>query len=99
MTAGELNLMDYIPVGEANAVSMAELAALLGVDTRIIRKTVNELRTNGEIICSGNSGYWLPEEPTDSIRYYKRARSMALSILKTLRAVRGKLREAGIEAD
>ncbi|MDE5576484.1 MAG: hypothetical protein K2J11_03750, partial [Oscillospiraceae bacterium] len=50
------NIMDFIPIGKINAISMAELALRLGKDQRTARKLVFEARNNGAVICSTCSG-------------------------------------------
>lgn len=85
----DIDILSVIPTGRENAISMREIAAVLGLDsTRLVRKLINEARTDGALICSGDNGYWFPanlEEVRDS---YLRSRSMALSILASLKVQR-----------
>lgn len=49
-------------IGEYNAIKQEELAPLINLDRRTIRKCIAELDTypgNLKIICTGNSGVWI----------------------------------------
>lgn len=46
--------------GCSKAVSSGELEAALCVSSREIRAAVNTLRTHGQPICSGETGYFYP---------------------------------------
>lgn len=58
------NVIDYIPVGKQNAMSMPELAKRIGISQREARKAVFKARCNGELICSvcgeNEGGYYIP---------------------------------------
>lgn len=56
-----MKISDFIPTGEANAISNRELAYRAGINERGARKLVHEARIDGEPICSSDSGYWLAE--------------------------------------
>ena len=56
-----MKISDYIPTGEANAISNRELAYRAGINERGVRKLVHEARIEGEPICSSDSGYWIAE--------------------------------------
>lgn len=92
-------LMESLPTGEENAVSMKELAFRFGVNERAIRKAIHEARESGVIICSGNSGYWKPDAEYQLVSYYRLARSRAMSTLKSLKTTREKLLEMGVDVD
>ena len=85
----DIDILSVIPTGRENAISMREIADLLDLDsTRPVRKLINEARTDGTLICSGDNGYWLPESLEEVRDSYNRSRSMALSILASLKVQR-----------
>lgn len=58
-------ILELIPSGAANAVSMKRLAAAVGTDPRTVRKIIADLREGGAVILSNESGYFRPELPED----------------------------------
>lgn len=73
--------------GKENARSAAELAAVLGVDERQVRKVMNAARNDGAQICSGVPGYWLPGDPAELRETYTRIKRHAASSLKAVEAM------------
>lgn len=64
-----LSLTDCLSVGETNAVTAKDLARLLNWRERDVTLTVNALRKQGELICSGSSGFWLPGDDNDIVMF------------------------------
>lgn len=68
MSKPKINVLEFIPIGRKNAISMPELTLRLGLknDTRTARKLVFEARRNGAVICSTTcsgdkaAGYYQP---------------------------------------
>lgn len=60
-----VNLIDLLSVGESNAITGKTLAKLLGWSERDVTICVNALRKQGELICSGTNGFWLPADDED----------------------------------
>lgn len=85
-------LMSKIPTGRDNAIHARDLANLMGVDKRVLREMINNARDNGELICTGNEGVWLPENESEVRESYNRQRHMALAILKSTTGARRFLR-------
>lgn len=54
-------LTDRIPAGKADAVSMAHLARVMGMEPRELRLAVEQARRAGILICSCEKGYFMPE--------------------------------------
>ena len=50
------NVLDFIPVGQKNALPMSELAKRIGTTQREARKAVFNARRKGAVICSTCSG-------------------------------------------
>lgn len=55
-----MGVSDFLRYGESNAVSMSELARLLGISPRACRKAVEAARLSGTLILSSEKGYYLP---------------------------------------
>lgn len=56
-----MNIADYIPTGKINAIKSKELEHMTGIDSSNIRKSINDLRSNGVPICSSQRGYYIAE--------------------------------------
>lgn len=55
--------IDLIPKGKKNAISLKELSAITGINTREIKRIIQRLRDDGEVILSAASGgYFYPTE-------------------------------------
>ena len=80
-------LIELIPKGEENAVSMSALARLLGVEERDIRRLVLQARCDGELICSSNHGYYYPANDAELIDYYTSLSARFRSTQKVLAVV------------
>ena len=53
-------ILDYIPEGRENAVSMRYLAVILNTDARTIRSMVHNARISGHVVIGDDSGYYKP---------------------------------------
>lgn len=60
-----MKLTDLLLHGKSNAIPRLTLAALTGMDERIVRKQINLLRLAGYPIISGQDGYWLSDDPCE----------------------------------
>lgn len=87
----DLRIIDYIPIGEAHSVSMFDLSLILEVDERTVRSMVMADRINGAVICSGDSGYFLPVYAEDVIQWISRQEAALKSKSKTLKSARAAL--------
>lgn len=67
-------LTDHIPRGRAEAISMQHLARIMGTDERELRRSVEQARRAGILICSSNRGYFLPENGQEIREHVHRAR-------------------------
>nr|DAW83186.1 MAG TPA: Transcriptional regulator [Caudoviricetes sp.] len=81
--------LDHIPNGRQNAVNCKDLAYLVGVSPRVMRKLIQYLRDDGYPICSTTSdGYWsavLPEELNSTIKLLEHQRETIEATLESLR--------------
>lgn len=86
----------FLLEGEANAMPMRELARLVGVSERQVRKIIERERRNGSRILSSDNGYFLPSpdcERYEICRYIHRADARMVTNRKTLRAMKERLKE------
>lgn len=91
-----LNVQGFLLEGEANAMPMRELARLVGVSERQVRKIIERERRNGSMILSSDNGYFLPSpdcERYEICRYIHRADARMVTNRKTLRAMKDRLKE------
>lgn len=94
-----MKITDLLGVGEANAVSRAELASRAGMSDRQMRAAIQQAREDGELILNAQNGagYFLASaDDLNAIeRQYRQDTARALSILKRRKAMRRLLKEAG----
>lgn len=65
-------ILIHIGEGEENAVSMKELARLLGASDRDIRRMIENARKDGHIIASSEEGYFFPIRERELVNYCAR---------------------------
>lgn len=94
-----------IPIGIENAISRADLAKMWGVDQRVARAIVHELRTvdNGDpyvIVSSSNgrSGYYRTDDPYLIHRFIRETRSRAANTYASLKKARRVLEDFSARA-
>lgn len=57
-----MEIIDYIPKGKRNAISVNRLSELVGKDKREISRLIMTARKNGEVILTeATGGYWKPD--------------------------------------
>jgi biotin operon repressor len=62
------NLLSFLKenhVGKENAVKSKVLEELFGLSGQEVRSIVNQLRSEGVPICSGQKGYWFAKNRTE----------------------------------
>lgn len=94
------NVLDFIPMGRENAISMSNLSDRMGTDQRTARKAVFNARCRGEIICSvcngdKTSGYYRPDNASEILPYIRMQQSRILSAQKALKSVEKFITEKG----
>lgn len=92
-----MELIDFIPYGRSNAVSMKTLAERLGVDPRTLRLLIQREREQGAPICSDweYGGYFIPANEYEARVYYRQQRSRIRSARAALNGVIKYLRGGG----
>ena len=59
----EINIVDYIPVGRENGLRANELASMLSITTRDVRRMISQARGKHVIInMQDGNGYFIPAE-------------------------------------
>lgn len=71
-------IVDLIPFGEENAISMCDLARALDVTPRTVRRRVHEAR-KGAIICENEYGYFTPASIDELRDYIHRGQARVMS--------------------
>ena len=72
-----MKISDFLLTGKKNGISMTDLAHIANVPERIVRKEILQARIAGELILSGDEGYYLAEND-DEIREYVISRKAAI---------------------
>lgn len=65
-------LTDLIPIGMKNAVSMKDLSRIMGLHEQELRAYILNARKAGILICSGDQGYYFPEDLKELRNYVRR---------------------------
>lgn len=73
-------ILNVIGVGEENAVHLSELVQLSGLSVRDTRRTIEQLRKDGAVICSNEHGYFKPADVSELSSYVRQEYSRAGSI-------------------
>ena len=90
-----MDIMTFIPKGKENAIPRQELAYILRLPDRTVRKMIQDARDRGELILNDQdgAGYYTSDDEGELKRQYRSNRSRALSILRQQRHIRRRLRE------
>ncbi len=86
------DISDLIRVGEKNAIHLSELVSLTKINSRELRKHIEQLRRSGTAIISNNNGYFKPSNAAELNKYIAQETRRAKSIFYTLRAAKAALR-------
>ena len=100
-------LVDFLPVGRANAITGRELASLLELTVRDVSRMVEAARADGCPICAScdtaRPGYFLTEDPDELERYIasldrrlRAIRRTRLALEETLLRQTGQIRIGGM---
>lgn len=99
LTDKQKELLTDIPEGYENGISNDDLQAKWNTSKRGVSAEVERLRKKGVIICSGNSGYFMPENDEELERFYLTMRKKAVSLLSALSQTRKELKKRGYTYD
>ena len=82
-----------LEAGESNAVSVAELCRITGLQDRELRAAIAAERSHGSVICSNAKGYFLPGNRSELQDYIHRERARSKSITRSLKAAEKLLKD------
>lgn len=87
-----MNILDFIPFGKGNAISREMLVELTGMTDRGIRKAIQVLREDGEIILSSShgKGYWRSSDTSEIAQYIRENDSRCRKMNRTNRKIKEK---------
>ena len=88
-------ITSYIPTNRSSAVTREALCARTGLPDRIVRKQIELARLDGVPVISCGRGYYITEDLDELDSYERMERARAISVLKRLKPVRDRLKEAG----
>lgn len=98
-----MNIVDFLPVGEANAITMKELVFLLGCSKREARALIYEARCEGAVICSNpdslKGGYFLPQNDDEVKRFIMFAEHRINSTKSAIKSAKKFLKEGGFNGE
>ncbi len=84
-------IRELLPTGECNAIHLIRLSEILDSNTKLIKKSIQDMRLNGEPICSSSKGYYISDDPKYTYEWTKTLENRAFKSLKVVRAMRGNL--------
>ncbi len=76
-------LLSILPWGKENAVHQYELADSLGVSADVLKGIIKRARRDEQPILSGNSGYWLSDNPEEIREFAHSLKGESFSMMKT----------------
>lgn len=77
-------------MGQENAITSTQMAAMLNIDRRTVRNAVHSLREKGIAIASssvGNKGYFIPATQEEANRCISQLKSRIKKISKIVKAL------------
>lgn len=86
-----MNIIDYMPCGQKNAITRAELSKITGLKDRVVRELIGQARRETPILNTQNGeGYFipLPSEKHLVERWLKQEESRAKSIFWSIRGAK-----------
>ena len=87
-----MNITDYIPKGQNNAVSADSLCTALNIDRRTVRRLISSAQENVAVILNmqDGRGYFVPADDESQLvdDYIKQESARARSIFRKLRTAR-----------
>ena len=88
-----MKISDYIPTGEANAISNKQVAVLAKCTPREVRRLVEQARQEGEPICSCDNGYFIAETADELRRMLRKHYHQINTMIATARGLEHALLE------
>jgi len=92
-------ILDRIPYGSQNAVSMRDLARGLGEDPRQIRHRIEQARIAGNIIAGTDAGIFIPTTVEELREYVRRNEQRVKTSCVALAPAKRLLKEVDCDED
>lgn len=94
----KINILEYIPYGEDNAVTRHYLTSVLGLTDRNIRQMIEDARKQGAIIINKQDGrgYYQSDLTHDLLHQYRSSHSRVMGQLQQLSYLRRELQGRGV---
>ena len=89
------NIIDFILPGKDNAISTPELARVMEITEREVRKLITEARIQGEPILAGSTGYFLADTNDEIAEYVESRQKAVKTTCMSIAHLRRKLKEGG----
>lgn len=86
-------LIELLPHGRENGISMHDLSNLINTDDRTTRKIIWQAKADGEVIASGDTGYFVPVSLDELREFVRRVAKRQKSTAIALAAARRKVKE------
>lgn len=81
-------IIQYMPITQDKAIKVRELADRIGINPRVVRQLVQELRLEGHPICSTTSdGYWVTNNPDDIDKTLRQLEAQESTIRATINSL------------
>lgn len=93
-----IKISDFILTGKDQAISLSDLAAVVSIPEREVKKEILQARLSGELILSGERGYYLPSDPDELREYVIKRKAYIKTASKALRPFVNALNLAGDQA-
>ena len=85
-----MGLLEIIPKGKENAISMESLRIMTGLSDRELRREIQLINETGEIIIcrEHQKGFYIPETPEEAERYIRYSQSYLVTLARKDRAMK-----------
>jgi biotin operon repressor len=80
-----IRITDFLSSGEDQAISLSDLAALVNIPERAVKKEILNARLQGELIISTERGYFLSAGEDDLRDYVCKRKAVIKTARKALR--------------
>lgn len=79
-------IYNSLSYGSKHGLSKSELCLRTGLGDRELRKSIENLRTSGTVICSNTNGYFLPDNQYELAAYIHQESARANTNLRKIKA-------------
>ena len=88
-----MGIKDFLSIGRENALPLQDLACKANLSERAVQKEILESRLRGDLIISGDDGYFLPSGSEELREYVIRKKSAIRTSAAALRPFINALKE------